>query len=176
MKKIFLLPSILFFSLIASAQESESLGQKIDSLTYDWDEKSEELNSYDGLSRFCTDKDYRLEFIETVEGIHHYDSVLYAKLTKAVRISHDKEIEKTIKDIEKFEEEYSMKKFIHFLHEECKGRSEIERNSKDLKTEIGSESYDSQVYMIELELNKYVKHITKRVDMIRKHAHHLHVK
>ena len=69
-----------------------------------------------------------------------------------------------------------MKNFIHFLHEECVAQKDIEKNSKELKNDIGSESYDSQVYMLEIELGKFVKHITKRVDKIREHVHHLGVK
>ncbi|MEP4134481.1 MAG: hypothetical protein ABJL71_07650, partial [Cyclobacteriaceae bacterium] len=91
-------------------------------------------------------------------------------------ISDDRKISKAIKDIEKFEEGYSMKKFVHFLHQECKDQKEIEKNAEDLKSEIGSESYSGQIYILEIELNKYIKHITQRVDHIRKHVHHLHVK
>lgn len=175
MKKILI--SSLFISLsVYSFSQSETLGQKIDQVTFDWDIKSVELNSYEGLSQFCIEKEYRGELIQLLNDIHHYDSVLYNRLLKASRISNDKAIDKAIKDIEKFEEDYSMRKFIHFLHEECKARNDIEKHAKDLKSEIGSESYSGQIYIIEIELNKYIKHITKRVDLVRKHAHHLHVK
>lgn len=162
-------------SSIVSAQE-ETLGKKIDELTYAWDLESVTLNNYEGLSNFCDDKEYRLELVNLLNDIHHYDSVLYSRLLKASRISDDRAIDKAIKDIEKFEKGYSMRKFIHFLHEECKDRSEVEKNSENLKSEIGSESYSGQIYIIEIELNKYIKHITKRVDHIREHVHHLHVK
>lgn len=156
--------------------QDETLGQKIDELTYQWDLKSKELNSYEGLSEFCQDQAYRDDFVIMLNDIHHYDSVLYQRLLKAARISDSKEISKAIKDIEKFEDGYSMKKFIHFLHDECIDRNDIEKHAKELKSEIGSESYSGQIYILENELNKYVKHITTRVDHIRKHAHHLHVK
>lgn len=175
MKKSLIVSVFTILSLTAFGQ-SETLGQKIDELTYEWDSRSEELNSYDGLKKFCSDLEYRTDFVELLHEIHHYDSVLYQRLLKASRISDDKKISKAIKDIEKFEEGYSMRKFIHFLHQECKDQKEIEKNAEDLKSEIGSESYSGQIYILEIELNKYIKHITQRVDHIRNHAHHLHVK
>ncbi|MFT6865829.1 MAG: hypothetical protein ACJA08_000655 [Cyclobacteriaceae bacterium] len=175
MKNIVVASFFMFLSQIAFGQD-ETLGQKIDDITFKWDYKSKELNSYEGLSKFCLEKEYREDFISMLHDIHHYDSVLYQRLLKASRISDSKEISKAIKDIEKFEESYSMKKFMHFLHDECQDRNDIEKHAKELKSEIGSESYSGQIYIIENELNKYIKHITARVDHIRKHVHHLHVK
>ena len=128
--------SILSTYLIATAlylnaqssdeQPQESLGQKIDDLTYSWDLESDNINSYEGLSKFCLDEEYRFEVIGLLNDIHHYDSVLYQRLLKANRASHgNKEIEKAIDDIKKFETDYSMKKFIHFLHDECNARNDI---------------------------------------------------
>ena len=176
MKKIaFTLVAFGFF-LGAGAQDNETLGQHIDELTYRWDEESKALNNYDGLSEFCLSVEYRSKIIILLNDIHHYDSVLFDRLSKAARFSKDHEIEKTLKEIEKFEGKYDMRSFLHFLHEECDRRKEIEHNAKELKNDIGANSYDGQIYIIETELNKYIKHITKRMDHIRKHVHHLHVK
>lgn len=175
MKKI-ALTYILSIMSISCFSQGETLGQKIDELTYEWDTKSIALNSYEGLGKFCDKKEYRGELVTLLNDIHHYDSVLYQRLLKAARRKKSKDISKAIDEIEKFETEYSMKKFIHFLHEECNDRKDIEKHAKDLKSEIGSESYSGQVYIVENELNKYIKHITTRVDHIRKHVHHLHVK
>lgn len=177
MKKV--LFTVIAFTLFfcAMAQDAtETLGQKIDELTYQWDEEAVGLNNYPGLSRFCTSAEYRGEIITLLQDIHHYDSVLYNRLSTAARFNNDHEIKSTLKEIEKFEGDYDMKSFIHFLHEECELRNEIEHNAEELKNDIGANSYDGQIYIIETELNKYIKHITKRVDNIRKHVHHLHVK
>ncbi|MFY0599041.1 MAG: hypothetical protein JXR03_05180 [Cyclobacteriaceae bacterium] len=174
MKKTIVVLSLSFYAMTCFAQET--LGKKIDDLTFEWDTKSIGLNSYEGLGKFCDEKEYRDEFVVLLNDIHHYDSVLYQRLLKASRRSHDKDIKKAIKEIEEFEKEYNMKKFIHFLHQECNDRNDIEKHAEDLKSEIGSESYGGQIYLIENELNKYIKHITTRVDHIRKHVHHLHVK
>ena len=52
-------------------------------------------------------------------------------------------------------------------------QSELERHKKDYKKDNGDESYDSKVYVVELELKKYVKHLTHRIDRLNKHVHHL---
>lgn len=175
--QLFLFIFSILSSSVSLAQESEeTLGAAIDKLTYTWDLEAENLKNYDGLTTFCVNTEYRMELIKLLEDIHHYDSVLYKRLVKASRFNKDREIKKTLKEIETFEEEYSMKHFIHFLHEECKTRSEIESHSEELKNDIGANSYDGKIYMVETELNKFIKHITTRLDHIREHVHHLHIK
>ncbi|HCX21626.1 MAG: hypothetical protein CMB80_34550 [Flammeovirgaceae bacterium] len=160
---------------LAQSNESASIGEAIDNLTSKWDSEAKSLRTYDGLIKFCDDQEYRFGLIEMLNEVHHYDSVLYDRLTKAQRYNHSKEIEKTLKDISKFEKDYSMKDLIHFLHSECVEKNKIEKNAAELRNDIGENSYDGQVYLIEVELNKYIKHITKRVDIIRDHVHHLHL-
>lgn len=169
--------SAFLISLAIYAQESDpvTIGAAVDKITASWDKESKTLNNYEGLSQFCDDQEYRNQIINLLNDIHHYDSALYKKLVAAQRRKHDKEIEKTLEEIAKFEEKYSMKGFIHFLHEECKSQKDIEKHSKESKNDIGENSYDGQIYIIETELNKYIKHITKRVDNIQKHVHHLHI-
>jgi hypothetical protein len=177
MKKVLLI-SLLFTSICISsfAQEEASLGTKIKELTYHWDTQSLELDSYDGLGNFCSSPSFRTEVITLLQDIHHYDSVLYDKLTKAARMSaHNREIAKAIEEIEKFEKEYTMKSFIRYLHTQCNDRNDVEKHADALKGDVASDSYGGQIYIIESELNKYIKHITKRVDHIRKHVDHLHV-
>lgn len=176
MKKICISLGLACLILSVSAQNNTlTLGQAMDELTYKWDVEAQLLSTYDGLIKFCDDKDYRFQVIELLNEIHHFDSVLYQRLVKVQRFNDDKEIEKTIKDIRKFEKNYSMKDLIHFLHKECNIKNEIEKNAAESRNDIGENSYDGQIYITEVELNKYIKHITKRVDVIRKHVHHLHI-
>jgi hypothetical protein len=166
---------VLVLSFASSAQDKETLGKKIDEITFSWDLEQDELDEYDGMLKFCSDKDYRLEVIGLLNEIHHYDSVLIERLQRAVRFSKNKEIEKTLSDIEQFEAEYSMKEFIKFLFDECQGIYELEKNKEDLQDEIGEESYGGRRYILETELARYIHHITKKVDLIRDHVHHLHI-
>ena len=167
---------LVFFGLLGTVlAQDESLGQKIDELTYAWDSKSPDLMEYENLSKFCLSDEYRTDFITLLQDLHHYDSVLLERLSKAARFSHDREIEKTLREIETFESEYSIRDFIHFLREECDRRKSIEHEADDLKKDIGTNSYDGQIYLIETELHNFIKNTTKRVDHIRKHVHHLHI-
>ena len=144
------------------AQKQEAIGEIIDDLTYTWDLEADDLRDYDGFSKFCVDKEYGQEILKLLKDIHHYDSVLYSRLSQSARFgSPSKEVKKTLKDIEKFETEYDMNSFIAFLNEECIGIQEIEKNRRDLEDEIAQESYDGQRYILENELNTYIKHITK---------------
>jgi hypothetical protein len=176
MKKLVFIALTFLTCYASNAQEEETLGQKIHTLSFDWDLMSSSLNNYEGLTKFCKDQNYRNEVIKLLNNIHHYDSVLYDRLVKASRSSNDKEIKKAIEQIEKFEDNYDMKSFLNYLHDDCKGRAELEKTAKESKSDMGENSYDGQIYIIELELNKYIKHITKRVDHIRKHVEHLHIK
>lgn len=170
MKKTTLILFFLGACLVGQAQE-ETLGAKMQALTEAWDLEATKLSSYQGLSEFCVNQAYREEMIATLKGIHHYDSILYDIIAKKARFGGDAEMKKTLKDIERVESELSIRSFLVFLQEECKARKEIENNAR--KT---GEDKDAEVYMLETELGKYVKQITKRIDTIRDHVHHLNIK
>jgi glycosyltransferase involved in cell wall biosynthesis len=102
----FILLSIFGFISLASIAQSETLGQKIDELTYEWDTKSAELNSYDGLAQFCSSLEYRTAFVEVLHDIHHYDSVLYGRLVK------EKEIVTLMRVYRLFQERDTTVKFV----------------------------------------------------------------
>ena len=146
-----------------------------DDLTFQWDLEAAKLSSYEGLIEFCNNDNYRYETIDILRGIHHYDSLIYESLLKARRKDrHNHSINKTIKEIESFENNYSTKSFIQFLRKDCKKSTDLEKNSDDLRKDSGEGSYDNQVYVLEVELGRYVHHITKKVDHIRNLTHHIY--
>jgi hypothetical protein len=171
MKTIFL--SSLFLLSMSIYSQEERLDEKIDEITYDWDLEADKLSTYAGLQELCTDEEYRVRILTLLDKIHHYDTVLYGILVKLSRTSDDREVKKTLKDIKKFEDEYNTQSFVHFMNEECKVMRDIERNSEETSNDVGINSYSGQVYLLETELYKYVKHVTARVDKIREHVHHL---
>jgi len=164
---------VLFNTSLFSQEETGRLDEKIDELTYKWDLEADKLSSYEGLTNLCADENYRIGIFQLLGDIHHYDTILFNVLTDLSKRKHDKEINKTLRDIKKFEEEYDMKSFIHFMREECEAMINIEKHANETKNEVGYTSYSSQVYLLETELFKYVKHVTDRVDKIRDHVHHL---
>ena len=175
LRKCFILIATVI-SLHALSQETKSIGATIDDLVFDWDLESIYMEEYSGFKRFCEEEEYRDEMINLLKAIHHYDSVLYDRLAQAQRFKHSKEIQKTLRDIEAFEAEYDMHSFLKFLNSECVELKKLDRRKADLEDEVGEESYDGQKYILINETSKYIHHITKRVDLLRKHVHHLHIK
>ncbi len=172
MKKSWL---VIILSLVIFSQGfSQKIASKIDELTYAWDIEAEKLSGYEGLIEFCNNDEYRFSTIDLLKEIHHYDSLLYKTLLKAKRRHHNSEISRTLKDIEEFEKKYTTKNFIHFLHDDCNESKDLELHSATLRNDSGVGSYDNRVYVLEVELGRYVHHITKKIDQIREHVHHLY--
>lgn len=155
--------------------DSSSLLARVDEVTNQWNEISEDMSYYRGLREYCSNRSYKATVLETLNGIHHYDTVIYNVLAKKHRFSKNKEIEHALKAIKKFETKYHPKKFVEFLHEECRFRHDIEKNKEESKASFGAESYDGQINLLETELQHYTKHITKLLGNINKYSHHLHL-
>jgi len=168
---LFITASNLF--TFSQAQEKQRLDEKIDEITYKWDLEADKLTSYESLIHLCQDSEYRNNIFDLLHEINHYDTVLYDVISKLSRTSDDREIKKTLKEIKKLEAYFSPVDFVQFMKQECHEAGEIEKNVDKTKNQVGYESYSSKAYMLEVELYKYVKNITKRVDRIRKHVHHL---
>ncbi|MEL6559714.1 MAG: hypothetical protein AAFQ94_16100 [Bacteroidota bacterium] len=176
MNRILLVTLIVAMPYLAISQnDSSNLLVHIDEVTKKWDELSVDMSTYSGLQKYCKNRVYKEEVIETLNDIHHYDTVIYNVLVKKQRYGKSKDVEHALKDIKKFEAKYHPKKLVSFLHEECSFRRDIEKNKDESKTSFGAESYDGQINILETELSKFVNNIRKLADQIRKHSHHLHL-
>lgn len=173
----------IWFVLLTPAQaqtleEISSVEEHFDMLTSEWLRVSGDLKTYDGLSFFCGDPAFRDHTIGILSQIHHYDSLVLELFTSgaaAVSEVNKKTQRHTIKDIEAFEEKYSVKAFMNHLRESCGTRNEIERNKDELQKASGMYSYDGQILLIETEIRKYLKHIDKVVIALDDHVHMLHL-
>lgn len=165
---------LLFFTSLSvfSQNDESSIVEKIDNLRYSWDDEAVNLESYEGLGNFCSNSIYRKKIIGMLDEIHHYDTLLYGIVTRKFNEDKDPEAKATIDDIETLEVDYTTKSFRRFIHKECNTYNEIENN---LGAEKGSE-YRKEVKALEQELKKYVIEITKQIDLIDEHVHHLHLK
>ena len=181
MRSNFFIPTTFFIVLfcagevVLAQEEEENVVAKFDELVTRWDLLSADLGSYEGLNKYCTQKQYQEDVLKILNEIHHYDSLLYDRVSRKARFDKSHELKKTLQQIEEFEEEYKSPSFIKKLHDECVGRREIEKDSKELRSDIGTNSYDGQVLILEADLHKYIVHITKLVDHIKEHNHHLHI-
>lgn len=166
-KSIYILLITLCFS--ASAQQKVDIVKIIDALTVQWDETAIALKDYQGIQNFCSTEDYRLETIELLDEIHHWDTTLYFIVQEKYEGSQDKEAAATLADIEKLETEYSTQNFKAFILDECTMVKEID-DTFDKKT---IKQYEKDIKTFEKELVKYLNSITYRIDIIDEHIHHL---
>lgn len=161
---------ILLFTAVlmkSFAQKSDGdIVEIIDDLTTQWDEEADELETYEGLQRYCRDRAYRDNTILLLNTIHHYDSTLYKAVTDKYAKNKDKEAKATLDDIEKLELDYATKRFLTFLRSECMSFNDNE-NNKNI------DGYEEMVEEIEAEMVGYVDAITKQIDVVDEHVHHL---
>lgn len=163
----------LLFALCGSllfAQETQ-IAKTIDDLTIKWDANAIKLETYKGLGQFCSESAYRKQVIDLLDEIHHYDTLLYGIVNRKFDASKDAEAKATIDDISTLEAKYTTKAFRNFIHQECNSYNEIEKNLGSKK----GKAYDKEVKKLEKELIKYVEEVTKQIDLIDEHVHHLHI-
>ena len=155
-------------------EESFEIVLEIDKLDEEWHEIADELGTYAGLSLYCSDKKYKSQVNSVLDHVHHYDTLLYQiLLVKAELEGATHTLNKTIKEIEKIETKYKPKYFHSKLQDDCKGRRYIERNKKKLQSDVQMQSYDGQALIIDNDIHTYIRHITRLVDLVDKHAHHV---
>ena len=171
---------LLVFSLVWPLQAQDfpvSIEDEYDRLTAKWLEVSDGLKTYDGLSEFCANPNYRNDIITVLEHLHHYDSLVLDLLLDPTAntsdISHH-EYKRSLSDIQKLEGDFDMNTFISFLKTSCLTRRDLERDKEDLKKESGIYSYDGQLLMLETQLGKFLKHIDKKVVLVDEHVHKIH--
>ena len=182
MNKLILFLCTLMIGAALQAQDRAgdqkmTLEQEFDDLVERWEAASSDLSTYGGLKSYCTIDEYRANIINLLGTVHHYDSLVLEIITDPTEMAKldSKEQQATKKEIEKFESEYSTTAFMVKLKEECKFRREIERDKKYSKNDIGANSYDGQILLLETDLRKYIKHIDSRLEHIDKHVHKLHI-
>jgi hypothetical protein len=173
--RIYIAAIILFHSILTNAQDY-TIEDKYDQLTEQWLELSKELKNYEGLAGFCANEEFRNYTISILSEMHHYDSVVMGFLldpSTEVLIGHHEYVA-TLKELEKMEEEGSIKEFMSFLRGSCVVRNDLEKKKDDVKNDVGMYSYDGQIVILETEIHRFLTHIDKRVISIDKHLHKIH--
>lgn len=168
----------LLSTQIVFAQEEESFDevvQHFDELDRDWHGIEPTLDDYNGLHTYCSKQTYKDLVQSILVKLHHYDTIIINKMNDASYVIDNKERSKILKSIRKFEEEYSIPKFLKKLDAECHERHDVEHDKKYTKNDFADNSYDGQKLVVQLEIKKYMKHITKKIDYIDKYLHHLHI-
>ena len=171
MKSFFILALTLLITTSLFAQEEAEVVKAVDDLRLNWDNEAETLQTYAGLGSFCGESVYRKKIITMLDEIHHYDTLLYGIVTRKFKANEDPEAKATIDDITTLESDYTTKSFRKFIHQECNTYNDIEKNLG----RAGGAEYEKEVKKLEMELKKYVVEITKQIDLIDEHVHHLHL-
>lgn len=163
--------------LLAQEEEEsfDSIVEHFDELDKDWHSIEPTLDNYDGIQAYCTSMAYKDRVHGILEKLHHYDTVIINKMNDPSYVIDNKERSRVLKQIRKFEEDYSIPKFLVKLKQECHERHETEHDKKYTKNDFADNSYDGQRLIVELEIKKYMKHITSKIDHIDKYLHHLHI-
>ena len=176
---IFLVSLSILWTQNLTAQDGEEsfddIVEHFDELDKDWHSMEPTLDDYEGLHTYCSQKTYKDRVQTILAQLHHYDTVIVNKMNDASYVIDNKERSKILKSIEKFEEQYSIPKFLEKLNQECQERHDVEHDKKYSKNDLADNSYDGQKLIVQLEIKKYMKHITKKIDHIDKYLHHLHI-
>ena len=155
-------------------REGHDIVEHLDELDAEWHEYSDELATYAGLLRFCTDNEYRRKIEVILNNVHAYDRKLYnVLLSKAELEGTDRTLRKTLKEIEKIEDKYRASNFKKKLNDDCKGAKKIEKNKEKLQRDVQMESFDGKAMVIDNDIHVYIRKVTHLIDLIDKHAHHL---
>lgn len=157
---------LMFACVMTSYAQEEDIVKIIDDLTLEWDESAIKLETYEGLTKYCRDRSYRDNTILLLNQIHHYDSSLYKIVKEKFGTTGDEEAKATLDDIETLEMDYATKRFLSFLRKECMALNDNERNKN-------MSGYDEMVQELEAELIEYVEAITRQIDTVDEHVHHL---
>lgn len=177
-----IIPATIFISLLGfqlslygQSEDTLSIVDRFQLIDEQWHGLEPTLDNYSGFRTYCTNKSYRTTVVNVMKTIHHYDTTIIMKLNDPTYVVDKKERKATLRQIQKFETKYSTKEFLKTLNRECKEWKEIEHDRKITKNDFGERSYDGQRLILEVELSKYAKNVTKIIDHINKHIHHLNL-
>jgi len=169
MKRITLIIAcVCCFSILVFAQDEDQILIEVDDLRYQWDDEALNLESFEGMEKYCYEKKYRAEITDLLNTVHYYDTLLYNIVTE----KHDQEVDlqakEALMDILTVESEYTTPSFVQFLSDECKKVNIIEKHLR----KIGNHT-DSEIERLEKELVRYIDAVTERIDLIDENVHHL---
>ncbi len=169
LKALLSIVSLLFLSTSVFAQEYESdVLIIIDDLRYQWDDEAVNLETFEGMEKYCYQKKYKKEIADLLNSIHHYDTLLYSIVAQKHSQTEDLQAKEALKDILIVESEYTTLNFLEFLNEECVKVKKIEKSESK-----HSNGADTKRKKLEKELVEYIDSVTERIDLIDENTHHL---
>ncbi len=152
----------------AFAQDETDILIAVDDLRYEWDDQAVNLETFEGIEKYCHEKKYQKEITDLLNSIHHHDTLLYNIVSEKYNQTEELQVKEALDDILTVESEYTTPNFLQFLADECVKVKKIE---KDQRKKSGAA--DSERKRLERELFRYIETVTERIDLIDENVHHL---
>ncbi len=151
------------------AQTMSMVEANYNRLTNEWLKISGQLKSYEGLSEYCQNADFKSYTGYVLGTIHRYDSVLLAQINHPSSNLRSKEAQKITKEIAAFERKHSMRDFNNVFAENCTDWRKMESTKSRTYSASGVHSFDSQVLNLEMILYRYLNRIDKKLISLEDH-------
>jgi len=168
------LPIIVFliqlFLSIGAPLPAMELEARVIALAGHWEREMALLTQYHGLASFCESADHREGVYGLLDEIHNYHGLLYQELLETTHHHSARTIRRILKHLVKLEEDYSIQNFNAFFGERCKAQTELEAMARQYKSGFGMHSYDGKIHVLEIEMHRYLKTLTKRISKVKKHV------
>ncbi|XOV94857.1 MAG: hypothetical protein ACFHWX_09145 [Bacteroidota bacterium] len=169
----------LFLSVIisgAKANSSRDTEKKIISLSDNWSQQVVTISSSKGLRTFCSNDDERYVIFKLLDEIHFYHDQLEAEL-KTTDFNHSKrQIRRILKHMEKIDEKYHPMEFSRFFREQCALQTKLDKKSDQYEASFGYHTYNGKVYVQEVQIQRYLKRLTKSIDRIKEDVEHFYIR
>lgn len=173
--KIHVLTIIILLHTQALLAEPFATERKILSLSKSWKAKMMALTNYKGLRDFCSDDELRMDIFNQLAEIHHYHDMLENELKSSGYNHSSRTIKRILRHIERLERKYHPEDFADFFSEQCSLQSKIQKNSSHYSAGFGSHSYSGKVYAQEVEMYRYLKGLSKKIEKIKMHVEDFYI-
>ncbi|MEQ8470394.1 MAG: hypothetical protein RIC35_04380 [Marinoscillum sp.] len=168
--KTYLATILSLFLISKLTAEPFATEKRILNLSKSWHINMITLTNYEGLKDFCSNDKLRQDMFNQLAEIHYYHNLLEIDLKTSNYIHSNRTIKRILRHIEKLERKYHPEDFEGFFEEQCSLQSKIENNASHYGAGFGTHSLGSKVYAQEVEMYRYLKQLTRRINKIKEHV------
>lgn len=133
------------------------------------------LSEYKGLKTFCRNDVQRQIIFNLLDEIHQYHDTLEEELRSTTYNHSRRTIKRILKHIDKIEEKYHPEDFAQFFTEQCELQTKINQNSDHYSAGFGTHSFGGKVYTQEVEIYRYLKRLSRRIERVKKHVESFYI-
>ena len=167
---------IQLFLSIGTSLPAMELEARVIALAGHWEKEMALLTQYHGLASFCQSADHREGVFGLLDDIHNYHGLLYQELLETTHHHSARTIRRILKHLDKLEANYNIQSFNAFFGERCEAQRVLETMARQYKSGFGMHSYDGKIHVLEIEMHRYLKTLTKRISKVKKHVSRFYVR